>query len=90
MKLSKDFTLEEFTYSQTALRHNIDMTPSDNIKENLTKLVTEVLQPLRDGLGVPIIVTSGYRPLPLNRTIGSKDTSAHVRGQAADIKAVRS
>lgn len=87
-KLSKNFTLEEFLQSETALRHGIYMTPSEEVKENLTALVNDVLQPLRDGLGAPLVVTSGYRPLALNRLLGSKDTSAHVEGRAADIKVI--
>ncbi len=86
MQLSKNFNLDEFLFSQTAARHNIDMTPSALVVDNLKKLTTDILQPLRDGLGCSIKITSGYRPLELNRKIGSKDTSAHVEGRAADIK----
>jgi len=86
MQITKNFSLDEFVFSHAAIRHNIDMTPPEYVVENLTRLVENILQPLRDGIGAPVKVTSGYRPLQLNRIIGSKDTSAHVHGCAADIK----
>jgi len=86
MQLSKNFYLDEFLFSQTAARHNIDITPPQCVIDNLKKLTSDVLQPLRDGLGCSIKITSGYRPLELNRKLGSKDSSAHVDGRAADIK----
>ena len=85
MRLSKNFTLEEFLVSQTAARHGIDMTPSDEVIENLQRLVTGCLQPLRKKSG-PIFISSGFRPLELNTRIGGSKTSAHVLGNAADIK----
>ena len=87
MKLSKDFTLDEFLISQTAERHGIDMTPGDEIIQNLSELVHVLLQPLRDFLGVPIVISSGYRPEALNKLIGGSPTSAHCNGRAADFRA---
>lgn len=86
LALSRNFFLDEFTRSQTAVRHDIDMRvdPEGPVFANLQRLCVRVLQPLRDALG-PVHVTSGYRPLPLNRRIGSQDGSAHVSGRAADI-----
>lgn len=86
MRLSKNFTLEEFLVSQTATRHGIDMTPSDEVIESLQRLVTGCLQPLRDEVGAGIFISSGFRPLELNIKIGGSDTSAHMRGDAADLK----
>jgi len=85
MRLSKNFTLEEFLVSQTATRHGIDMSPSDDVIENLQRLVTGCLQPLRDETG-PMFISSGFRPLELNTRIGGSKTSAHLRGDAADLK----
>ncbi len=85
MKLSKNFSLDEFLVSGTAERLDIDMTPDGNIIENLQRLVTGCLQPLRDETG-PIFISSGYRPLELNTRIGGSKTSAHVTGNAADFK----
>jgi hypothetical protein len=87
VRLSKNFTLEEFLVSQTATRHGIDMTPPDWVIDNLQRLVTGCLQPLRDESG-PIFISSGYRPLELNTKIGGSKTSAHVNGDAADLKVV--
>ena len=85
MRLSKNFTLEEFLVSQTATRQGIDMTPPPDVIDNLQRLVTSCLQPLRDESG-PIFISSGFRPLALNEAIGGSKTSAHMRGDAADLK----
>ena len=87
MQLSKDFTLEELVLSQTAAREGIDNTPSDLVGQHLQELVTDLLQPIRDLLGVPIVVSSGYRSVALNASIGGVATSAHCYGYAADITA---
>ena len=84
MQLSPHFTLAELTYSQTAAREGIDNTPSAEIIENL-KITAELLEQVRAVLKTPLVITSGYRCLILNRKIGSLDSSAHVQGQAADF-----
>jgi hypothetical protein len=84
MKLSKWFTLAEMIESQTAKKLGIDNTPSPAIIEQL-KYTCSQLDLVRDYLKCPIIVSSGYRCLKLNRAIGSKDTSQHPKGQAADM-----
>jgi len=84
MKLSNNFMLEEFLVSQTAERFGIDMTPPEWVLENIQRLVTMCLQPLRDETG-PIFVSSGFRPLELNDKIGGSNTSQHMNGNAADI-----
>jgi hypothetical protein len=86
MKLSKNFTLEEFLVSQTAERHGIDMTPPEDIVENLQELVRTCMQPLRDAVGESIWISSGYRPPALNTLIGGSATSAHPDGRACDFK----
>lgn len=85
MRLSQNFTLNELTYSDTAKKYKIDNTPSKEVIKNLGALVANVLQPLRDKLGKPIIITSGYRCSKLNSKIGGSNTSQHLTGQAADI-----
>ena len=84
MRISKNFTLEEFTVSQTAERFDIDMHPPELIVDNIRNLVKACLQPLRDEAG-PIYISSGYRPLELNTRIGGSKTSAHVKGNAVDF-----
>ena len=84
MRLSTNFTLEEFTRSQTAIRQNIDNTPTEEHSENLKLLCEMVLQPVRDHFG-PIAINSGYRGVVLNKTIGGSWKSQHCEGKAADI-----
>ena len=85
MKLSPNFTLDEFLVSQTAPRHGLDMTPPDNVIGNIQSLVVELLQPLRDLAGAPLNISSGYRPPALNKLIGGSAESAHMDGRAADF-----
>ncbi len=82
MKLSNNFTLEEFYKSQTAIRNGIDNTPSAEVIVNLECLVRNLLQPLRDKLGRGIRVSSGYRCQELNRRIGGALNSDHTKGYA--------
>ena len=86
-KAMKYFTFNELCRSETARKHKIDNTPSAEIIANLTALVDNVLDPLREAWGRPIIVTSGYRCEVLNKLVGGAPTSQHKQGQAADISA---
>lgn len=84
MNLSPHFTLEELTASQEAARRGIDNTPTPSVVERLRHTALG-LEAVRIRLCAPIIVTSGFRCLALNRIIGSQDTSDHVAGDAADF-----
>ena len=86
MKLSNNFSLKELTASQTAERKGIDNTPSPTHQENLKSLCTHVLQPVRDHFGQVVSVSSGYRSPELCTAIGSKSTSQHAKGEAADFE----
>lgn len=86
MQLSPNFTLAEMTRSQTALRKGIDNTPSPAQIENLRTLCEEVLEPVRAHFGRPVIISSGYRGVKLNRAIGGSATSQHCFGEAADFR----
>ena len=86
MKLSNNFSLKELTASQTAERKGIDNTPSTEHQENLKSLCTHVLQPVRDHFGQVVSVSSGYRSPELCTAIGSKITSQHAKGEAADFE----
>ena len=88
MRLSKNFTLKELTYSATALRLGIDNEPSKEGIYKLTLLAAELLQPLRERLGA-LRVTSGYRSPQLSEIIGSSSNSQHCRYEAVDIQYVR-
>ena len=85
MKLSQNFSLRELTKSQTAERKGISNEPSEEHIENLKLLCTKILQPIRDEFGI-VSVSSGYRSPALCEALGSKSTSQHARGQAADFE----
>ena len=86
MNLTKNFSLLELTKSQTAERTGIDNTPSPEHQENLRMLCEAVLQPVRDHFSRVVSVSSGYRSPELCTAIGSKITSQHAKGQAADFE----
>ena len=84
-KISKNFTLEEFTASETAKAKGIRNNPGQSDVVNLCALVHNVLQPLRTAMGEPIKIGSGYRSLALNKAVGGVSNSQHMRGEAADL-----
>lgn len=76
MKLTEHFTLDELN------KHKFDMP--EEVLDNLKMLAVQ-LEIVRAHFNVPVTINSGYRNLEYNRNIGSKDTSQHVKGTAADI-----
>lgn len=82
---SEFFTLSELTKSSTAAKYHIDNTPTEDIVRNLQYGVDMVLDPLRRLYGKPIVITSGYRCLELNKRVGGVANSWHTQGNAADI-----
>ena len=86
MKLTENFSLSELTKSQTADRKGIDNTPSAEHQENLKSLCAAILQPVRDHFAKVVTISSGYRSPELCTAIGSKTTSQHAKGQAADFE----
>jgi len=85
MKLSKNFSLAEFTKSQTALRHGLDNEPKEEHLDAAKALFEKVVQPVRDRFG-PTVINSGYRGEELNEKVGGSPTSQHCLGQAVDIE----
>lgn len=81
----KHFTIKELCSSTTAKNLGIDNTPNEQQIENLTKLVDNLLDPIREIWGKPIYVNSGYRCRKLNSAVGGVTTSEHIRGMACDI-----
>lgn len=81
----KYFTLSELTHSATAIAHKIDNTPSEDVIENLNKLVDNILDPLREKLGMPVYVNCGFRNQKVNALVGGVKNSQHIEGKAADI-----
>ena len=86
MNLSKHFTFEEMTASDTAARQGITNLPGSVEAANLVRLCEEILEPLRLEVGRPVTISSGYRCPLLNTIIGGSRMSAHTMGRAADIK----
>ena len=85
MKLSKNFSLSEITYSSTAKRLGIDNAPNKKHLQNIQNLITKVVQPIRNHIGA-IRISSGYRSPVLNRAIGGSNKSQHCKGEALDLQ----
>lgn len=86
IKLTKNFTLDEMCRSRAARKLQIENVPSSKEIARLKLLCEKVLQPLRDYMGTPVFINSGYRSPELNRRIGGVNSSQHVKGEAADIR----
>jgi len=86
VQLSPNFTLEELTRSDAASRNGWDNTPNEAEIENLKRLA-ELLQAVKTALGgKPVMINSGFRSKQVNDSVGSKDSSQHRIGCAADIR----
>ncbi len=83
--ISKHISDKESVYSRTAIRLNIDNTPTEEHKKNMVKLAEEIFEPLRTYVGGPIKINSFYRSPKLNKAIGGSGKSQHCHGQAIDI-----
>ncbi len=79
------FSISELTASATALREGIDNRPSKCARELLHVLVEQLLDPIREAWGEPIVVSSGYRCKQLNELVGGAQYSHHLLGCAADL-----
>ena len=85
----KNFKLSEFFASSTADKNGIKNEPSldakATVERNINLLVDNVLDPLRDILHTPVIITSGYRNPQVNKLVGGVNNSQHMSGYAADF-----
>lgn len=81
----KYFSIDELCRSSVAEKKKIDNTPSEEVKHNLNVLIENCLDPIREKLGKPITVTSGYRSEKLNKEVGGVSNSDHKFGYAADL-----
>jgi hypothetical protein len=86
MNLTINFTLNELTQSETALRKGLDNAPTQDVISALQTLAVNVLQPVRDHYGRGVKVNSGYRSPEVNASVGGSKTSDHCKGFAADIE----
>ena len=85
VRLSENFSLQEFTKSQTATRKGLDNTPSEEHLASAKELFANVVQKVRDNFGVTVI-NSGYRGPALNEAVGGSSKSQHCKGEAVDIE----
>ena len=85
VRLSDNFSLQEFTKSQTATRQGLDNAPNDEHLASATALFENVVQKVRDNFGVTVI-NSGYRGPALNTAVGGSSNSQHCKGEAVDIE----
>ena len=86
IQFTPHFKLSEFVSSETATKQGIENNPSPEAVENLRLLSVHTLEPLREALGLPIVITSGYRCKALNDLIAHhSQRSQHMKGQAADL-----
>ena len=81
----KYFTISELTSSATAQREGIDNRPPTSAYHLLHVLVEQLLDPIREEWGEPIVVSSGYRCKELNALVGGAKNSHHLLGCAADL-----
>ena len=86
IKITENISLNELLASNTATRKGIDNTPSGTVPlKNLIEASNELWQPVRDYLGYPMVISSGYRSPKLNKAIGGVKDSAHLHGLAIDF-----
>jgi len=85
-QLSKNFTKEELEVSREALKKGLSNVIPESLLPNIQRLVTDILQPLRDNIAKPIIINSGYRSPLVNVLVGGVQDSYHTFALAADIK----
>jgi hypothetical protein len=85
IQFTKNFSLHELLTTQHRQFDAEQYNPSEEVIENLRALSVNILQPLRESLGSPIKVNSGYRCPSLNTAIKGAKKSQHLTGHAADI-----
>lgn len=83
--MNLNFSMSELIYSNTAIKYNINNMPDIYSMNYMLDLIFYVLQPLRDKLKKPIIISSGFRCAEVNKIVGGVITSQHTKGQAVDI-----
>ena len=84
--INLNFTISELCNSKRAKENNIDNIPTLIELDNMLKLIVYCLQPIRDRLNKPMIITSGYRCPKLNKLVGGVNNSQHQEGKAVDFR----
>ena len=85
-KVTENFTLEELCHSNTAVAKGLGNIPNESQVENLKSLAINLLQPVRDLYGKPMIINSGFRSPEVNKAVNGSPTSDHMNGKAADVR----
>ena len=83
--MNLNFKMSELIYSDTAVRQNINNMPDINSMDCMLNLICYCLQPIRDRLGKPMVISSGFRNSQVNKLVGGVATSQHTKGQAVDF-----
>lgn len=83
--MNLNFKISELIHSDRAINHNINNMPGVFELDNLLNLIFYCLQPIRDKINKPMIITSGFRCPEVNMLVGGKSNSQHKKGQAADF-----
>ena len=83
--ISKHFSYNEATRSQTATRHGLENKPNAGQLQNMQLLAKEILEPIREHFKRPVFIGSWFRCFTLNKMIGGSETSQHTKGEAVDI-----
>ena len=86
MQLTEHFTLEEMTRSNIARQKGVKNEPNESQIENLKLLCEYILEPIREKIGCPLVISSGYRSEKINTLVGGSKTSQHLLGSATDIQ----
>jgi len=86
-RLQQSFRLSEFLRSDTAVRRGLDNVPKPTEMANIRHVLAPGMQRVRNCLGVPVHITSGYRSPEVNRAVGGSGNSQHSQGLAADFVA---
>jgi zinc D-Ala-D-Ala carboxypeptidase len=85
--LQGHFRLSEFLTSQTATRRGLSNAPTAQALANIREVLAPGMQRVRNSLGVPVFISSGYRSAEVNAAVGGSASSQHVQGLAADFAA---
>lgn len=83
--ITPNFKYSELCHSQKAELYGIENLPTLDEARHIEELTTKILQPLREGIGLPIQINSGFRNPRVNKLVGGVVNSAHLTGWAADI-----
>lgn len=83
--MNLNFKISELIHSDLAIQNNINNMPDINALDNMLELIFYCLQPIRNLIKKPIIITSGYRSQQINFLAGGALNSQHKEGKAADF-----